>query len=202
MHKAIPYLLAAIVAGPQTIWAATPSATGTAAAASEPGKAIAVVTTDISATVVAIDRATRTATLKGPQGKTLDVVAGEEVRNFDQIRVGDAVEAQYQEALSLELKKTRAPGTTTETVAGGRAAPGQRPAGVVAREVTVLADVVAVDVKKSIISLKGPRGNVVDLKVQNPDHFKVVQVGDQVEAVYSEALAVRVTPSKKAAGQK
>jgi len=57
--------------------------------------------------------------------------------------------------------------------------------------------VVAVDPKKSTITLKGPAGNVVDLKVRNPDHFKVVKKGDQVEAVYSEALAVTVTPVPK-----
>jgi hypothetical protein len=59
----------------------------------------------------------------------------------------------------------------------------------------VLADVVAVDPKKSIISLKGPRGNVYDLKVQNKDHFKVVKKGDQVEVTYTEALAIAVTPA-------
>ncbi|HSQ02399.1 MAG TPA: hypothetical protein VLN59_00100, partial [Burkholderiales bacterium] len=67
--------------------------------------------------------------------------------------------------------------------------------------VTVLADVVAVDPKKSIISLRGPQGSIVDLKVRNQDHFKVVNVGDQVEAVYSEALAVAVTPAPKGASK-
>ena len=41
-------------------------------------------------------------------------------------------------------------------------------------------------------------GNVVDLKVQNPDQFKVVKKGDQVEAVYTQALAVSVMPAKGA----
>jgi hypothetical protein len=67
----------------------------------------------------------------------------------------------------------------------------------VGREVTILADVVAVDPAKKIISLRGPQGNVVDLPVQNPDHFKVVQKGDQVEAVYTEAVAVAIVPAKK-----
>ena len=69
-------------------------------------------------------------------------------------------------------------------------------------QVTVLADVVGVDEKKSIISLKGPRGNVIDLKVENKDHFKVVKKGDQVEAVYTEALAIAVAPAPKPAAKK
>jgi hypothetical protein len=171
--------------------------TGAAVIASEPGKAAAVMTAEVTATVVSIDKTTRTVTLKGPK-RTVDVVAGDEVKNFDQIKVGDRVVVKYLESLSLELKKTKGKPDAKAEVAGARAAPGSRPAGAVGREITVLADVVAVDPKKSIISLKGPRGNVVDLNVQNPDHFKVVKVGDQVEAVYTEALAIAVTPAPKA----
>jgi hypothetical protein len=167
---------------------------------SSAGKASAVNVVELAATVVGIDKATRTVTLRGPQGRTLDVVCGDEVRNFDQIRVGDQVGVRYQESLSLELKKAsgQAAGAAGGAVAA-RAAPGSRPAGIVGREIQVLADVVAVDQAKSTVSLKGPRGNVVDLKVQNPDHFKVVKVGDQVEAVYTEAIAVAVTPAPKSA---
>jgi hypothetical protein len=38
----------------------------------------------------------------------------------------------------------------------------------------VLADVIAEDPKQSMITLKGPRGNVVKLDVHNPDQFKIV----------------------------
>jgi len=169
--------------------------------ASEPGKVAVVAAAEISATVVAIAKSTRTLTLKGPQ-RTVDVIVGDEVRNFDQIRLGDRVVVKYQEALTLELKKARTTGAPTESGMAVRAKPGERPAGAVGREITILADVVAVDPKKSIISLKGPRGNVVDLKVQNQDHFKVVKKGDQVEAVYSEAIAVAVTPAPASGGKK
>jgi hypothetical protein len=173
-----------------------PGVTGAAVVTSEPGKAALVATAEITATVVAIDKATRAVTLKGPK-RTVDVVAGDEVKNFDQIKVGDRLVVKYVEALTLELKKTKGKPDAKGEVAAVRTAPGARPAGALGREITVLADVVAVDPKKSVISLKGPRGNVVDLNVQNPDHFKVVKVGDQVEAVYTEALAVAVTPAPK-----
>jgi len=195
MRSTTLLLLAALAVGSSTLHAQKPAASGGAVVASEPGKVAIVETAEVTATVVAIDKATRTVTLKGPQ-RTLDVVAGDEVRNFDQVRVGDRVVAKYVEALTLELRKAKAPLDAKGEVAAARAAPGARPAGAVGREVTVLADVVAVDPKRSIISLKGPRGNVVDLKVRNQDHFKVVKKGDQVEAVYTEALAVAVVPAK------
>jgi hypothetical protein len=63
----------------------------------------------------------------------------------------------------------------------------------------VLADVTAVDPKKKTITLKCPKVNVVTLDVQNPDHFKVVKKGDQVQVTYTEALAMSVEPAPKPA---
>jgi hypothetical protein len=180
-----------------------PGATGGTVVASEPGKAAVVSAAEISARVIGIDKATRTVTLKGPKGNVVDIVAGEEVKNFDQIKLGDFVVARYVEALSLELRKTKAAaGDVTVREEAGRAKPGERPAVAGARQVTALADVVAVDPKKSTITLKGPRGNVVTLNVQNRDHFKVVKKGDQVEVTYTEALALSVEPAPKPAAAK
>ena len=38
-------------------------------------------------------------------GNVVDVNAGPEVRNFDQIKVGDLLVVRYMESLTLELKK-------------------------------------------------------------------------------------------------
>jgi len=192
--------LAAIAFGASGVHAQQPAAPKSAlATSSSPGKFSASTAVEVTALVTALDKATRTVTLKTHQGKVLDIVAGDEVRNFDQIRVGDSIVVQYVEALTLDLKKSQA--TTGATAAGAavRAAPGQSPAGGVGRQIVVLADVVAVDQAKSTISLKGPRGNVIDLKVQDQGHFKVVKKGDQVEAVYTEALAIAVKPAPGAA---
>jgi ribosomal protein L6P/L9E len=177
-----------------------PGATGGAIVASEPGRAVMAREAKLSAQVVGIDKATRTVTLKGPKGNVVDIVAGDDVKNFDQIKLGDFVVARYMQALTLELAKTKAgvrQGGVTEGAA--RAQPGERPAGAVARQVTVLADVIDVSPKNKTITLKGPKGNVVKLDVQNPDHFKVVKKGDQVEVVYTEALALSVEPAPKPA---
>ena len=174
-----------------------------AVVASEPGKAVVASAVEISAQVVGIDKATRTVTLKGPKGNVVDVVAGGEVRNFDQIKVGDLVVARYVEALTLELKKTKvAAGDVKVREEAAKAKPGERPAAAGARQVTVVADVVAVDPVKSTITLKGPKGKEVTLIVQNPEQFKVVKKGDQVEATYTEALALSVEPAPKAAVKK
>ena len=66
---------------------------------------------------------------------------------------------------------------------------------------TILANVLAVDPKKMTITVRGPKGNIVDLKVQNPEHFKAVKKGDQIEMVYVEAVAIAVEPAPKKAAK-
>lgn len=175
-----------------------PGAAGGTVVTSEPGKAEIVSAAKISAQVVGIDKVTRTITLKGAKGRTLDIVAGDEVKNFDQIKLGDFVVARYMESLSLELKKTKSgSGGVVVSEEAARAQPGERPAVAGAREVTALAEVTAVNPKKSTITLKGPRGNSVTLNVHNPDQFKVVKKGDHVQVTYTEALALSVEPAPK-----
>jgi hypothetical protein len=167
-----------------TVLGQKPDAAAGAAVASEPGRAAIVRAAEISAQVVSIDRATRTVTLKGPQENILDVVAGAEVKNFDQIRLGDFVVARYVEALTLELRKTKAgAGDVTVSEEAARAEPGERPSVAGARQVTAIADIIAVNPKKSTITLKGPKGNVVTLNVQNPDQFRVVKKAPGVRIV-------------------
>ena len=84
-----------------TTMAQTPTVTGGA----QPGKAGVGRTITIPATVVAVDKATRDVTLKGPQGNEVVVTAGSEVANFDAIKVGDTVNATYKQAFTVELKK-------------------------------------------------------------------------------------------------
>lgn len=162
-----------------------------------PGKGTVTETVKLTATVEAIDKAKRTVTLKGPKGKVETLAVGPDARNFDQVKVGDKVTVEYAQALSLELKKASGAKPDATAAAGmARSEPGQKPAGVVGQQVTVTADVVDLDAARQVVVLKGPKGNVVELKVRDPEQFKLVKKGDQVQATYTEALALSVTPAK------
>ena len=78
-----------------------------------------------------------------------------------------------------------------------RAAKGQKPGGTLGRQVTIVADVIAVHPKTKTVTLKGPKGNIVDLVVEDPEQIANIKKGDQVEAVYTEALAISVEPAVK-----
>src|SRR3954464_5700297 len=112
-----------------------PDVTGGTAVASEPGKAAMVRTIKVTAQVMAIEKGTRTITLKGPDGKTADVVAGEEVKNFPQIKVGDFVVVEVMQSLALELRKTKGGEAIAAREGAVTAKPGERPAAMQARAV-------------------------------------------------------------------
>ena len=171
--------------------------TGAVMAGTAPGKAGVVETIKVTATITAIDKATRDITLKGPQGNEMTVTAGPEVRNFDNLKVGDQVNLNYIEALTLELKKGGGMIVQrTEKAGAAGAKPGEKPAGAVGRQVTVVADVVGVDPAKQTITLKGPQ-RTVNMRIPDPEQFKRVAKGDQVEATYTQAVALAVEPAKK-----
>ncbi|NML45763.1 copper-binding protein [Ramlibacter sp. G-1-2-2] len=175
-----------------------PAATMDVGAATAPGKAVAAQTIKTSAKIVSLDPATRTITLKRQDGKVSTVVASDELRNFDQLKVGDTVKAEYVQALALDLKKGGGGKAEVSSSEGmSRSQPGQKPGGMAARQVTVLADVVSVDAKKKTVTLKGPAGNMVDLTVDDPEQLKNIKKGDQVQALYTESLAIKVEPAAK-----
>src|SRR5499426_2134568 len=193
-------ILAAVgLASPVLAQTQQPAAGGAAATTTSPGKGTAERVAKITAEVQAVDAANRTVTLKGPKGKIVTLPVGPQVKNFDQIKAGDFVVVRYYEALTLELKKGgTAMRERTERDASDQAKAGERPAAAGARQVHVIADVIAVDPKTQTVTLRGPN-RVVDLKVRDPKQFKLVKVGDQVEATYTEAAAISVEPAKKPA---
>ena len=162
-----------------------------------PGAAVAAQTLKVTATITAIDKSTRDITLKGPEGNLVTVTAGPEVKNFDQLKVGDKVNLQYLEALTLELKKGGGMIVSRSEKAGAASAkPGENPAAGAGRQVTIVADVVAVDPAKQIVTLKGPQ-RTIDLRIADAEQFKRIAKGDQVEAQFTQAVAVAVEPAKK-----
>ena len=193
------FVLAAVAAAclPAAAQQKAPAATVDAGIATAPGKGLAAQVVKTSATIVSIEPATRTIGLKRQDGKVVTMELDKEVRNFEQLKVGDRVHVEYTQALALELKKGG--GGKGEVAAGDsikRSEPGQKPGGSAVRQVSVLADVVSVDAKRKVVTLKGPGGNVVELSVEDPEQLKNIKKGDQVAALYSESVAIKVEPAK------
>jgi len=165
-------------------------------AAAPVGEAV-VASTTVTATVTKIDQATREVTVKTEDGEEFSFVAGDNVKNLAQVKVGDVVTAKYAEALAYEVKKGGTAVAPATAVAAGAAALGEMPAGAVARQTTVTVLITAIDTKAPSVTFQGAGGKTKTIKVLHPEKLEGVKVGDTVEITYTEALAISVDAAPK-----
>ncbi len=168
--------------------AATPAATP---AAAPRGEAV-VATIEVTATVTAIDQATRAVTLRKDDGTEVSFVASEDVQNLAQVQVGDVLHVVYAEALAYEVRKGGTAAAPVTAIAGGAAELGQRPAGALARQTTATVAIIAIDPQVPSVTFQGPAGNTRTIKVLHPEKLEGVRVGDTVDVTFTEALAIKV----------
>ena len=149
-------------------------------------------------TIVKIDKKTRSITFKDKEGES-KFVAGPEIKNFDQIKKGDQVNVTYELAVAIELIKTKSDGVRskveTNTVTNSK--PNEKPSEVIANKTTIIADIVAVDRDKKLVSVKGPSGKITTVAVKNSALLADVNVGEQVKVIYYDAMAASITTPKK-----
>ncbi len=148
------------------------------------------------ATVEAVDQANRMVTLKGPEGNTFEINAGDNVRNLEQIKPGDQVMVRYYESLLVQMAKPGGQPTSSATGSVERAMPGEKPGGSAVRQITTTATVVGVDRGNSEVMLQGPRGNVVTVKAADPANIENLKKGDQINITYTQAMAISVEEAK------
>jgi hypothetical protein len=147
--------------------------------------------------VLAINRKTRTITFKNKDGVS-KFVAGPEVKNFDQLKKGDHLSLTYELGVAFELTKTKSDGvrskveTTTLTETKG-----DKPSEKLTNQTTVIADIIAVDREKKLVTVKGPSGKLTTVSVTNPALLNDLNAGEQVKAIYTDAMASSITKSKK-----
>ena len=152
----------------------------------------------LRAKVVGVDQDKRTVTLRGHDGRTETYEVNESVQNLAQVHKGDDLVVKYYRSVAVRLKEPGEAEPSISTVSGtGTAAAGEKPAAVGAQTITITAKVQKVDKKKQVVTLRGPRGKLVDVEVQDPSRLEKVKKGDLVEITYTEALAISVEEAPK-----
>ena len=162
-----------------------------------PGHVQGIAMVAVMATVQEIDKKTRAITLKKENGETVSIVAPETMRNFDQIKVGDIIHAKYQTSVSFQIvKEVSTVVGSVEQETASRAKLGDKPGAILTRAMGMRANVTKVDPENKTITIEG-QGKTFNMDVKNPEHFKVVKVGDQIDAIITEAIAISVTGAEK-----
>ncbi len=152
--------------------------------------AIVVESVKLTATVTAIDERNRTLTLDPRYGDEQVFKAPPEMVNFNQVRVGDEVQAEIIEEFAVSLVPGGAPESVGALDAVALAPLGGRPAMsvAVAREVT--ADVIAIDAHSHRLTLEFVDGTVQSFKVGKHIDLSEVSLGDSVRIVIVDAIAI------------
>ncbi len=156
--------------------------------------------TDIDARVVAIDPANRLVRLKSDEGRMATVMVGPEIANFDNLTVGDKVNARFTQAMAVALRKnseTDIRQTVESEGASQRRADG-KPAIRSMEQKTVVANVFEIRPDDKVITLRGTSGEPVDYQVNDKQVLENIGEGDQVVISYVQASAISIEPDQSA----
>jgi hypothetical protein len=157
----------------------------------------AVITTkEIRATVTDINRSTREVTIQTENGQKQSFIAGSNIRNLDQVKKGDVVVANLSESIVTQITKGGEAAAPTASRVTRTARPGAMPGKVVNERVTTSVTVSAMDLSTPSVTFKNSEGDTKTLKVQDADALKGINVGDRIDIVYNEAIAIRVEKDK------
>jgi Cu/Ag efflux protein CusF len=204
-HVASIAILAALLVGSvQLIATAQDAAGGAGDSKRAPGGAMTVGATG-TATVKAIDAEKRIVTLTTEDGDTVEIKCGPEVRNFDQIKVGDLVKSAAVAKLVLAVGKPASPGAGGAESSGvtiARAPKGSMPGAYIVRTEQVSAKVDAIDAEKQTATLSGLGDQPQEVKVAPDVDLSGVKVGDDVNITVTKGLALWVERPKDGAAAK
>jgi len=174
-------------------------ATTLAACANGPAKPLVLDRlVQVKATVGAIDVPGRLVSLRSPDG-TSTIHVAPEVRNLEQVQVGDEVVVSYYEGLAAQMRKRGAPNdgfVNSESIE--RASEGQRPAGAASQTVATTVTIEAVDTSHNTVTFRRPDDVVRTLPIQTPEgrrFIRQLKAGDEVDVKFTASLAVAVVPA-------
>ena len=150
---------------------------------------------EITAKVVSVDLKTRLVTLEGPEGNQVTIKVDDDVENLDKVKKGNLVNLSYYDSLAWSLIKKDKKVTPVKEVTEKTftAQPGKKPMKVEVNQTRLITTVRKIDKEKETVTLEGPEGNEVSIKVKDPKNLEGVKKGDQVEITYTESVAVAVT---------
>jgi len=159
-------------------------------------------TTTLVGVMETVDPQAREVLLRGQSGaqtgKLVTLVAGRAVRRLNDLKPGDRATVRYFQALAAQAVPAGAPGS--QPFAGAAIArDASRPGGEVTRVRAGRVTITEVDRLGGTVSFVGP-GNVTrTVTAENTETRAFIlglRVGEQVDMVYEEALAISVEPMR------
>ena len=151
-----------------------------------------------TATVTAIDPAARAVTIQGDRGP-VTIQASPDVKNFNNLKVGDRVNISYYQGIAAKLVKggKTVSDSAVSTFSTGTPA-GMRPSGQVGASATVTAKIQDVNLPTNTVAFTKSDGTTHIVEVKSPEMQKFIRElkrGDTVQVTFTDSIAVEVIPA-------
>jgi len=165
--------------------------------------AMAVDQNEAVVTVVAVDQAKRTVSIRGPMGNVATLDVPPESQNLDRVKPGDRFKMKYIEAVAVGISKGGEPGQS-ETKDVKMSPKGGTPGGMIVHTQKRSVMIDAVDYKTRYIAVRGTSGQTLAMKVADDVPIESLTAGDRVSIVYTQAVVAEMIeqPKKPAAKKK
>lgn len=164
--------------------------------ASHPDRVEILGTATVAAEVVAVDPPRRLVSLRREDGQLFEVVAGEAVRNFDRIAVGDALRVRYEERLAASLRPEGEGARPLEgALAAGRAPAGAKPGVEAGFALRLRVRIESIDLERDIVVFSLASGELLAHRIATPEGRAFVRglaLGDTVQLDYTRAVALSI----------
>ncbi len=145
-----------------------------------------------SASVSAVDSDKRTVTLTTDDGRNVTFKAGPEIKNFDQIHVGDTVVVTITERIVIFVRSDGADPSVTHAAALATAPKGAKPGALVAQTFEIVATVKSIDSTDHSAVLQFADGQTKTVKVRPDVDLSQYKNGDSVVIRVTDALSLIV----------
>ncbi len=155
-----------------------------------PVRAAAVV---VEAVVVAVDQESRELSLLMPQGSTVTMTAGPQLKRLDEISVGDIVVATYLQSLAADVREPTAEEIAqpwVELDAAAIASLDMDPGVAGLRVIRAVCTIEGMNRVARTVMIEDPRGKYHLIADVDPARLEGLTLGTKVIVVYSQAVAL------------
>lgn len=147
-------------------------------------------------TITEINKETRDITLMGSKGELHTINAGEEVKRFDEIEVGDVVTFEFYKYFKAEFRKPTAEELAEPLVVladAEKAGLDMEPGAAIGAIVKAVVTIQVINMPFMYVNIQGPSGNFTTIQMEDKELIQKLHVGQVVIMTYAEAIAVSLT---------
>jgi hypothetical protein len=147
----------------------------------------------VTAVVDKIDLEKRKVTLTLDDGKTRTYKVDKVAQNLDQVQAGDHVKITVTEELLVAVNKSGESPAAASVSEVSVAPRGSKPGAVMVETTAVSGKILAINNEKRKVTLLDADGKKKTVKVKNGLDLSRLAVGDSVDAMLTESVAIKVT---------